>query len=243
MKIDIPIFIIARGYNKEIENRTLFVLPYVYYYINKLELVNRCFVISTSNKILSLAKKLGFTKMYKINSDDVDYNFIEFYGPALCTYDNKLDYNWAIVMPVVACYYDNDLIYNTINKINYNYDVITSYNVIPDISQYLLNDDFSFVHNNQIKNIASYHNWNDIYVIDNAIYCINKDFAEKCVNSTNPRETFWNGKHLFIRNNATFTPVITGNNIYKLKENAKLYNSIQQMLKDKHIDIQKMVNN
>ena len=234
-KVDIPIFVIARGEDVQTEHCTIELLPFTYAFLKINQVINKCYIVSSSIKVLDFAKQLGFVNTHLFNGDVEN---IEFLGPQHYTYTHKLEWDWCIVLQVNQVSYDPDLLLNVITKINEKYDFITSYNIRWNTKNYELTDDLQFKNEEQINKLSSYKKLNKIKILDNAIFCLKRDFAEKCANSIKKIQTLWEGKKLLIYNDAEYHPVLNNddvNNIYisnyifnktnNIKENSNVENS------------------
>ena len=85
-------------------------------------------------------------------------------------------------MQVNQIFYDPDLLLNVITKINEKYDFITSYNVIWDNHEYLLNDTLNFVDDKKIDKLSDYKSMVRQNVLDNAIFCLKMNLLKNVLN-------------------------------------------------------------
>ena len=233
--IDIPIFVIARGEDVQTEHCTMELLPFTYAFLKINQVINKCYIVSSSIKVLDFAKQLGFVNTHYFNEND-DLRDIEFLGPQDCTITHKMEWDWCIVLQVNQIFYDPDLLLNVITKINEKYDFITSYNVIWDNHEYLLDNNLNFVDDNQINELSNYKTMVRNKVLDNAIFCLKNEFAKKCAESKNPRQVLWSGKKLLIYNDVEYHPIYDNLDITNIHIANFIFTKTNEIKEDMNIE-------
>lgn len=242
-KVDIPIFVIAKGDNVQTEHCTMELLPFTYAFLKRNQVVNKCYIISSSERVLDFAKRLGFVNTHHFNENDGN-KYIEFLGPQDCTITHKMEWDWCIILQVNQIFYDPDLLLNVITKINEKYDFITSYNVIWDNHEYLLDEHFDenqnitldFVDIHQIDKLSDYKKLVRKNVLDNAIFCLKNEFAKTCVESTNPRKELWSGKKLLVYNDVEYHPVYDNDDITDIHMANFVFTKTNEIKEDMNIE-------
>lgn len=243
-KVDIPIFVIARGEDVQTEHCTIELLPFTYAFLKRNQVVNKCYIVSSSERVLDFAKRLGFVHTHHFNGHDENLNYlnhnclnyIEFLGPQDCTITHKMEWDWCIVLQVNQVFYDPDLLLNVITKINEKYDFITSYNVIWDTNEYLLNDNLQLQNQQQIEDLSTYKQMHRKPILDNAIFCLKNEFAKKCCESKNPRNILWSGKKLLVYNDVDYHPVYDNNDILNIHMANYIFSKTNEIKEDINIE-------
>ena len=251
-KVDIPIFVIARGEDVQTEHCTIELLPFTYAFLKRNQVVNKCYIVSSSERVLDFAKRLGFVHTHHFNGHDENLNYlnhsclnylnhnclnyIEFLGPQDCTITHKMEWEWCIVLQVNQVFYDPDLLLNVITKINEKYDFITSYNVIWDTNEYLLNDNLQLQNQQQIEDLSTYKQMHRKPILDNAIFCLKNEFAKKCCESKNPRNILWSGKKLLVYNDVEYHPVYDNNDILNIHMANYIFSKTNEIKEDMNIE-------
>lgn len=184
-------FITVKGESKRCPNKNKILLPYV---LEQVVDYMNVIVITDSIEL----KQIAETYNVKVFLEDKKIQTSEFnsiYNYLVETGDSMSDF---IYLPVTQPFRNNSIIKNIQNLELENYDLITTYSVVPNRSIFLLNEDNTY-------KIDSYERKGclcpEVKMIDGCIYKIKTEFLYKVINSDSPNHTFWNkSKIKFIEN-------------------------------------------
>lgn len=219
----IPIFITARGHNKEEFDKNKECLKFAYIFISKQNLFDQTFIISDNKELLDYALKLGFTKTIHYeckNSNDIKY--LEYL--ATYTYGKENNYypDWIIILNINQIFRSYSLISDCINNIDDNYDIITSYTEINNKSHFFISTLEKDKHN--LSHLLS--NELDIqHMADASIYAVRSKFAFECMEYDDPSEHFWKGRIKFFKNKSVYVDI---RNIDHIKQYYNIRNVLNE---------------
>lgn len=201
----IPIFITARGHNKEEFVKNKECLKFAYIFIREQNLFGQTFIISDNRELLDYSLRLGFTKTihYECKNDN-DIKYLEY----LATYNYGITHNyypdWIIILNISQIFRSYLLISDCINNIDDNYDVITSYTEINNKSHFFISN---LENNKQNLSHLLSHEVDIQNMGDAAIYAIRSKFAFECMEYPDPSEHFWKGRMKFFQNRSIYVDI------------------------------------
>ena len=189
----IPTFIPAKGYSKRCDNKNYILLPYI---LNQCKSYLDITVITEDFAIKQICDKHEVncyieSKESQVNELYSIYNYL--------VKTNQLNtVREFIHLPTTQPIKNKETILNVLNTDLTNYDIITTYSVIPNRKIFLLNDDFSYQYESYERKGCLCFNTK---MIDGSIYKIKTDHLIKIINSQSPNHTFWNqSKIQFVEN-------------------------------------------
>ena len=212
-KIQIPIFITARGDSKMAIDRNKELLKYTYVFIRDMNMFNQTFIISDNEEMLEYAKKLGF--IYTIHQPCETENDISFLTyTAIYQFHLQTQYkpDWIIVLALNQLFRLPSLISDCIQNIDSKYDVVASYTEISNKSDYFIKDN-KIVGNGHLVT----HERDRQKMLDGVIYAIKTNFAIYVMQHADHdlSEIFWKGKFKFFENRSAYTDIYTLSDINK----------------------------
>lgn len=224
----IPIFITLRGNNDDIFNMSKEALKYAYLFINDLNIFSQTYIISDNKELLGFAKNLGFNNIiYYECKTKKDLLYLEYFAMYKYGIDNNFHPDWVIILNSKQIFKQPSLLRDCIKNIDDKYDVIASYSIVSDKSNYFIDDN---IKNQKFGHLLS----SEICkkkIIDNSICAVKSSFAFECMNYEDPSEHFWNGKIKYFLNNSLYSDIHC---LSDIKKYDMIYNVIQ---KTKNIEI------
>lgn len=226
-KIQIPIFITIRGNNEQAILRNKEALKYAYVLIRDMNLFTQVFIISDNKNLINYAKNLGFIHtIYQKCENEHDITYLDYKAIYNFYLETNFRPDWIILMAVNQLFRNSLLISDCIQNIDYNYDVIASYTVISNRSNFFIKDNH-ITYNGHLTT----HERDRQKMVDASIYAIKTDFAIYCMkNSKDPSELFWKGKFKFFENRSPYTDIYDINDINKY---SRLYYLLDEVKKIK----------
>ena len=182
--------------NNKNQNLIRYIIDYLYlsnYY-------NDVVIITDSEFICNIAKSRNinyYKEQYNNDSELISaYNYIKNYN----------NINEIILLPVTQPLREINLLENIIKEDISNYDFITSKVIINDRSIFYIDDNDNFLIKSDNRKGCLCKSY---YMIDGAIYKINKDFLKNVVESSDSNKYFWGGKFKTILNTEKFFDIDT----------------------------------
>lgn len=213
--ITIPIFITARGNDKNTFAKNKEALKFSYLFIRDQNLFDQTYIISDNKNMLNYALKIGFKHIihYPCGSKK-DLKYLEYFATYRFAVDNDYRPDWIILLNINQLFKDNSLLINCINNIDDKYNVVASYTEISNRSHFFINDDMEINKTNEHLLSSEYHR---VRMIDAAIYAVKTTFAFECMEYDDPSEHFWSTKIKYFKNKSLFT------DIYEIADINKYY--------------------
>lgn len=215
----IPIFITARGNDKETFERNKEALKFSYIYIREVNMFDQTYIISDNIDMINYAKELGFihTIHYPCGNDK-DVKYLEYLATYRYAVENNYKPDWIILLNINQIFKFTSLLVDCINNIDDKYDVVTSYTEISDRSHFFVEEslkkkDGKFSDHHLLT--SEHHR---VQMQDAAIYGIKTSFAFECMDYDDPAEHFWAGKMKFFKNKSIYTDIYELNDIKKYYE-------------------------
>ena len=212
----IPIFITARGNDKDTFKKNKEALKFSYLFIKEQNLFGQTYIISDNKEMLDYAIELGFkyTIHYPCGSQK-DVKYLEYL--ATYRYAVEMDYkpDWIIILNINQLFKDNSLLIDCITNIDDNYNVVASYTEISNRSHFFIDE--SLLNTNKEKSHLLSSEYQRVKMVDAAIYAIKTTFAFECMEYNDPSEHFWNTNIKYFKNKSLFT------DIYELEDINKYY--------------------
>lgn len=211
----IPIFITARGNDKNTFAKNKEALKFSYLFIRDQNLFDQTYIISDNKEMLNYALKIGFkhTIHYPCGSKK-DVKYLEYFATYRFSVDNDYKPDWIILLNINQLFKDNSLLINCINNIDDKYNVVASYTEISNRSHFFINDDMEINKTDEHLLSSEYHR---VRMIDAAIYAVKTSFAFECMEYDDPSQHFWATKIKYFKNKSLFT------DIYELPDIDKYY--------------------
>lgn len=213
--LTIPIFITARGNDKNTFAKNKEALKFSYLFIRDQNLFDQTYIISDNKDMLNYALKIGFKHIihYPCGSKK-DLKYLEYFATYRFAVDNDYRPDWIILLNINQLFKDNSLLINCINNIDDKYNVVASYTEISNRSHFFINDDMELNKTNEHLLSSEYHR---VRMIDAAIYAVKTTFAFECMEYDDPSEHFWSTKIKYFKNKSLFT------DIYEIADINKYY--------------------
>ena len=213
--LTIPIFITARGNDKNTFAKNKEALKFSYLFIRDQNLFDQTYIISDNKDMLNYALKIGFKHIihYPCGSKK-DLKYLEYFATYRFAVDNDYRPDWIILLNINQLFKDNSLLINCINNIDDKYNVVASYTEISNRSHFFINDDMELNKTDEHLLSSEYHR---VRMIDAAIYAIKTTFAFECMEYDDPSEHFWSTKIKYFKNKSLFT------DIYEIADINKYY--------------------
>lgn len=213
--LTIPIFITARGNDKNTFAKNKEALKFSYLFIRDQNLFDQTYIISDNKDMLNYALKIGFKHIihYPCGSKK-DLKYLEYFATYRFAVDNDYRPDWIILLNINQLFKDNSLLINCINNIDDKYNVVASYTEISNRSHFFINDDMEINKTNEHLLSSEYHR---VWMIDAAIYAVKTTFAFECMEYDDPSEHFWSTKIKYFKNKSLFT------DIYEIADINKYY--------------------
>ena len=211
--LTIPIFITARGNDKNTFAKNKETLKFSYLFIRDQNLFDQTYIISDNKDMLNYALKIGFKHIihYPCGSKK-DLKYLEYFATYRFAVDNDYRPDWIILLNINQLFKDNSLLINCINNIDDKYNVVASYTEISNRSHFFINDDMELNKTNEHLLSSEYHR---VRMIDAAIYAVKTTFAFECMEYDDPSEHFWSTKIKYFKNKSLFTDVYEISDINK----------------------------
>lgn len=211
--LTIPIFITARGNDKNTFAKNKEALKFSYLFIRDQNLFDQTYIISDNKDMLNYALKIGFKHIihYPCGSKK-DLKYLEYFATYRFAVDNDYRPDWIILLNINQLFKDNSLLINCINNIDDKYNVVASYTEISNRSHFFINDDMEFNKTDKHLLSSEYHR---VRMIDAAIYAVKTTFAFECMEYDDPSEHFWSTKIKYFKNKSLFTDVYEISDINK----------------------------
>lgn len=211
--LTIPIFITARGNDKNTFDKNKEALKFSYLFIRDQNLFEQTYIISDNKDMLNYALKIGFKHIihYPCGSKK-DLKYLEYFATYRFAVDNDYRPDWIILLNINQLFKDNSLLINCINNIDDKYNVVASYTEISNRSHFFINDDMEFNKTDKHLLSSEYHR---VRMIDAAIYAVKTTFAFECMEYDDPSEHFWSTKIKYFKNKSLFTDVYEISDINK----------------------------
>ena len=211
----IPIFITARGNDKNTFAKNKEALKFSYLFIRDQNLFDQTYIISDNKEMLNYALKIGFkhTIHYPCGSKK-DVKYLEYFATYRFSVDNDYKPDWIILLNINQLFKDNSLLINCINNIDDKYNVVASYTEISNRSHFFINDDMEINKTDEHLLSSEYHR---VRMIDAAIYAVKTSFDLECMEYDDPSQQFWATKIKDFKNKSLFT------DIYELPDIDKYY--------------------
>ncbi|MBL1408200.1 glycosyltransferase family protein [Sphingobacterium faecale] len=219
----IPVLIPIKEISERCPQKNEYLLKYTLEYLEKTNRLNATWVISDSEKLLSLAQKRG-AKVFKEtvvigqNEKHACWKFLQ----------NSF-FERIFICPVTQPFRDFSLLKKTedlYDREKVNIDFVTSVTLVPDREQFYVNIDKSECSFKLTKENRLGATCMNTYMIDGALYLINSNFLEECVNSEHCTNHFWNGRFAGAINNAPFIDIDTEDDLNKFKYLEKYFEKI-----------------
>lgn len=213
--LTIPIFITARGNDKNTFAKNKEALKFSYLFIRDQNLFDQTYIISDNKDMLNYALKIGFKHIihYPCGSKK-DLKYLEYFATYRFAVDNDYRPDWIILLNINQLFKDNSLLINCINNIDDKYNVVASYTEISNRSHFFINDDMELDKTDEHLLSSEYHR---VRMIDAAIYAVKTTFAFECMEYDDPSEHFWSTKIKYFKNKSLFT------DIYEISDINKYY--------------------
>ncbi len=213
--LTIPIFITARGNDKNTFAKNKEALKFSYLFIRDQNLFDQTYIISDNKDMLNYALKIGFKHIihYPCGSKK-DLKYLEYFATYRFAVDNDYRPDWIILLNINQLFKDNSLLINCINNIDDKYNVVASYTEISNRSHFFINDDMELNKTDEHLLSSEYHR---VRMIDAAIYAVKTTFAFECMEYDDPSEHFWSTKIKYFKNKSLFT------DIYEIADINKYY--------------------
>ena len=211
--LTIPIFITARGNDKNTFAKNKETLKFSYLFIRDQNLFDQTYIISDNKDMLNYALKIGFKHIihYPCGSKK-DLKYLEYFATYRFAVDNDYRPDWIILLNINQLFKDNSLLINCINNIDDKYNVVASYTEISNRSHFFINDDMEINKTDEHLLSSEYHR---VRMIDAAIYAVKTTFAFECMEYDDPSEHFWSTKIKYFKNKSLFTDVYEISDINK----------------------------
>lgn len=204
--MNIPILIPIKAISRRCQEKNYILLPYTLDWLKKLGYIKNVIIITDSKIFKHITDKYNIKEYYLENREwDSDLISIKKY---LLKHSEIDEY---IHLPVTQPLRDNKLIERVIQLSNKTqYDVITSYNQIPNRFPFLLNEDCTeFVY----KGVERKGSLCAVsYCADGAIYLSTRTFITSLKESIN--KSFWNSNIKFVENKAPFLDIDTEEDLH-----------------------------
>ena len=195
----IPIFITARGNDKDTFKKNKEALKFSYLFIKEQNLFDQTYIISDNKEMLDYAIELGFkyTIHYPCGSQK-DIKYLEYL--ATYRYAVEMDYkpDWIIIL-----------------NINQLFKVVASYTEISNRSHFFVDESLLEIDKEKSHLLSS--EYQRVKMVDAAIYAVKTTFAFECMEYNDPSEHFWNTNIKYFKNKSLFT------DIYELEDINKYY--------------------
>ncbi len=176
-------FIAVKDKSKRCPDKNIKLLPNL---LNKVSSYLDITILTDSPRILNKYQ----------NSVFEDSNISELHS--VYNYIKNTDIKEFIILPVTQPFIDNQTIMNVAFTDLQDYDLITTYTMVPDRSIFILNEDNSFKYNSYERKGSI---CKDVKMVDGSIYKMSSAFLNRCINSENVYNYFWNkSKIKFIEN-------------------------------------------
>ena len=223
----IPIFITARGNDKETFEKNKEALKFSYLFIKEQNLFDQTYIISDNKDLIDYSKKLGFkyTIHYPCGSQK-DIIYLEY----LATYRYSVEMNyrpdWIILLNINQLFKDNSLLIDCVTNIDDNYNVVASYTEISNRSHFFVDE---ALNTNKEKTHLLSSEYQRVKMVDAAIYAVKTTFAFECMEYDDPSEHFWSTNIKYFKNKSLFTDIYELEDINKYYYVGNVINKIKQI--------------
>ena len=223
----IPIFITARGNNKETLKRNKEALKFSYLFIKEQNLFEQTYIISDNKEMLDYAIELGFihTIHYPCGSQK-DIKYLEYLATYRFGVENDYKPDWIILLNINQLFKDNSLLIDCITNIDDKYNVIASYTEISDRSHFFIDEALN-TENRNPHLLSSEHK--RVKMVDAAIYAVKTTFAFECMEYDDPSEHFWSTKIHYFKNKSPFSDIYEFEDINKYYYIGNVINKIKEI--------------
>lgn len=229
MKFTIPIFITARGHNKEEFEKNKEALKFSFLFINDFGLFNQTYIISDNSDMLEYAKSLGFINtIYYQCTTEKEVKYLEYLATHKFAVENNYYPDWIIILNINQLFKSNSLLIDCINNIDNNYNIIASYTELFDRSKFFINNEMEINSKYNSEHLLS-SEFKKIKVVDNSIYAIKTSFAFECMKYDDPSEHFWSTQIKYIKNNSLNVDIYTLDDIKKFYKIGEIINKINNI--------------
>ena len=226
----IPIFITARGNNKEVFKTNKEALKFSYLFIKDLNLFSQTYIISDNKEMLEWASQLGFINtIHYLCGNEKDLLYLEYLATYRYGVENNYYPDWIILLNITQIFKNVSLLRDCINNIDDKYDVIASYTNISNKSNFFVEESILLNKNDNKLNHLLSSKYNRVKMVDAAIYAIKASFAFECMKYDDPSQHFWQGKIKFFKNNSLYTDIFCLDDIYKYYETADTIEKVKNI--------------
>ncbi len=224
-KVDIPIFIPAKCETPEQIRQNKVLLPFAYHYLNKHQLLRNTVVLSDSQDFLDYAVRLGFNKTYLEKCVGCKQCRIQEKGILHYMHDTGTDAEWFIIYSLRRPFKGENLILDVVNKINDNYDFVTTYSIRTDRAMFYIGEDKKFVEDVEVRNPDRCKHY---ATVDSALFCMKKQFLYKVATSKNPDNTLWEGRFKTVLNKGLYYDMCDDEDFVRIEKVAKVIEEVRE---------------
>lgn len=223
----IPIFITARGNDKDTLKRNKEALKFSYLFIKEQNLFEQTYIISDNKEMLDYALELGFIHIihYPCGSQK-DIKYLEYLATYRFSVENDYKPDWIILLNINQLFKDNSLLVDCITNIDDKYNVIASYTEISDRSHFFIDESLN-TENRNPHLLSSEHK--RVKMVDAAIYAVKTKFAFECMEYDDPSEHFWSTKINYFKNKSPFSDIYEFEDINKYYYIGNVINKIKEI--------------
>lgn len=199
---NLPILICIKEKSKRCPDKNFRLLPYTLNYLTQLGKIYITTIITDSFVFGNIAAMYNVHNYYVETIEENQDELMSAYKYAI---ENNIDE--FILLPVTQPIREFDLIDRIEDEQYDSYDLVTSFNILPDRKPFELENQTTFKILSKERKGSIVR---DMPFADGAIYRIKTKFLEKCINSGMTNYNFWNTDNkIFIYNDVPFVDIDT----------------------------------